>query len=198
MAGLSLSLRQPLQLAELSHNARLGFVTTNLAYWIVAILVLTGGELPAVPVADCLGGVCSSPTFHGIVLTLMAVSSTVWHGAQCEVMEWFSHVMDLSTSRCLRRLLLCDVCCASFVFLVGIVCFRPWRTCFWILPAFSIFLLAREAKRRREWHRYAVLHGIWHLLSSIAAYEILYNVTVPPWQDYESSIHSNASTKDLA
>ncbi|KAL3909403.1 MAG: hypothetical protein SGPRY_009440 [Prymnesium sp.] len=55
MAGLSLSLRQPLQLAELSHNARLGFVTTNLAYWIVAILVLTGGELPAVPVADCLG-----------------------------------------------------------------------------------------------------------------------------------------------
>ena len=182
--GDGLPLRQPplnLNLGGLSRRARLLFLATNLPYWVVALLVLSGGDVPAAPAAQCFGELCTSPNFHGPVLTMLAFVSTVWHGAQCELMEWLSCVDVASASR-QRMLLRLDIGCSLGVSLIGIVCFGTWRTLFWLAAPVVLFALARRAKGRREYLRYAVLHGLWHIFSAAVIYQILFNIRTPPWQ----------------
>lgn len=177
-----LPLRHPFSIGTLSPVSRNLFIATNLAYWAVALLVLTSTQLAAQPAFECLSWICPSPIFHGLTLTTMAAVSTVWHSAQCELMDWFSSVVNLSSSKYLRRLLLGDIFCTLFVVSCGIFCFGSWRTCFWLGPACTFFFIGRSHKLRQQYESYALWHGIWHVHSAFAASQIVFNASMPPWQ----------------
>ena len=66
----------------LSAPARWAFVATNLGYWAVAARTLAARSVPSAAVFDCLSTLCASPLFEGLLLLLMAVVSTYFHGAQ--------------------------------------------------------------------------------------------------------------------
>ena len=41
----------------------------------------------------------------------------------------------------------------------------------------AAFVLGSRAKRRREFHAYAVFHGLWHCLSAISISQIVLNAS---------------------
>lgn len=174
-------------LATFSRSSRLIFLATNAPFHLVALLALTSGNLPASPAASCIGDLCAAPWFHGLALMTLACVSTCWHAAQCELVGWLSCV-DMHSSSRLRALLLGDVSCSIAMFLIGIVCFGPWRTLFWLAIPLAFFAVGRRAKRRRDHSLYMVVHGLWHILAAAAISQILYNVSVPPWQQRESDV----------
>ncbi len=74
----------------------------------------------------------------------------------------------------------CDVLCALSLLGVGLLCFGPWHTCTWIAAPALLFLVGRTAKRRAAYRTYALAHGLWHLLSAAATWQILFHPGLPP------------------
>ena len=79
----------------------------------------------------------------------------------------------------LKRLVVADVACSIFTIFLGVTCFGPVRTFSWLFVPLIVFVLGARAKRRGEYVQYAVLHGVWHILSSIAIGAIILDGGVP-------------------
>ena len=155
------------------------FVATNIPYWCLAIGTLTASAVQSVAPA-CAARVCATVLFHGCVLTLLATVSTVWHLAQCQLLECCRLAEKADgertrrTAAVLKSLLVGDVLCSVVSFVEGLVCFSPTHTVAWLAVPFGVFLVARRAKVRREHESYALLHGLWHVLSATAIWQIVF------------------------
>jgi len=163
--------------AALTNRQKWLFFSTNACYWLSAALIFLSPRVVPSPVAPCLLPLCSSSQFHGSIITALAAVSTYWHGAQCQILEWlycrWHDTALLHSPRWLRRLVWCDILCSSLTVAIGISCFGVWRAFVWLSPACVLFMLSRQAKRRREYCRYAILHGAWHILSAFSIVQIV-------------------------
>lgn len=163
--------------------AKWAFVATNLGYFVSAALVLTGDPLPDGNFAFSTV-LCDSPAFFGTILLVMAFVSTYWHGAQCQLQmprgcRWLyahGHLQSLSWLKCL---VVADVSCAALTVVVGMSCFGPARLWSWLAIPFLVFLLARDAKAKKQYIKYVYLHGLWHLLSALATWAIVLDGGLP-------------------
>jgi len=180
--------------ASLGPRAKLAFMATNLSYVATALWIWWAGQSSDIPAraAACLGDRCSSATFHAAAVACMAAVSTYWHGAQCQlgrradgtigVLGWLygrraDGTVALHTQRWLGRLVVCDIIASLSMVGIGFCCFGPLRTLSWIAPSVAAFVLGSRAKRRREFHTYAVFHGLWHGLSAISISQIVLNAS---------------------
>ena len=167
--------------STLSAPARWAFVATNLGYWAIAVRTLAAHSVPSAAVLDCLSTLCASPIFEGLLLLLMAIVSTFFHGAQCRLLPpLYCEPDGLHAPRWVRLMCRCDVICALSLLGVSLLCFGPWHTCVWITAPALLFLVGRTAKRRAAYHAYALAHGLWHVLSAAAVWQILFNPGMPP------------------
>jgi len=182
----------------LSTRGKWVLVWTNIPYWCVAIATLNSPAVQSVAPA-CVARICASVLFHGCILTTLASVSTIWHlgalsppalyvarrsraprvaAAQCQLLECCRGVEkadgEASLVAMLKRLLVSDILCSVLSFAVGLVCFSPVRTIVWLAGPFLVFLVARRAKVRREHETYALLHGLWHVLSAVAIWQIVF------------------------
>jgi len=155
------------------------FLLTNAPYFVVASLVAASPTIPVACSWHCLGGGCASVMVHAFVLYALAFVSTYWHGAQSQLMEPIycpsrkTGLARLHTAPWLSRLIVGDIACAVMTFGVGLCCFGASRTLSWVAPALVLFVGGSVAKRRRQYQRYAMLHGLWHAASAVAIHQIV-------------------------
>lgn len=178
---LPLTARKDMGIASaLSRSYKLILMLSNLAYWMAAALCFLGTPIAA-PLFECLLGtdsVCSSNTFHGAQVTLMAAVSTYWHGAQVHIptpgCNWLYCRRDAQgvayghTPTCQRRLVLADISCAGLTIVIGCCCFGFARTLSWLVVPILVFIAGARAKRQGDFDAYAIYHSIWHCLSAVA------------------------------
>ena len=176
----------------LSRRQKWAFYATNLPYWALAFFTSQATSVPSSPFASCFSGLCSSVSFYTFLFTLLAFVSTYWHGAQCQLLDWL-YCHALHSPKWLMRLVKIDVSCSLFTFCVGLGCVGPWRTGFWLAVPFAFFCFSRSAKKRGAYLEYAIGHGVWHILSAVAMWQILFNVSMPPWQRAADSVDSGSA-----
>ena len=162
--------------AALSTRAKLVFLATNGAYFLVASRIALAPAVPAPNAPTCVSGLCTSTEFHSGVVFFMASVSAFWHGAQCQLASWLYCNGALHAPAWLKRLLVYDLLCCGSLVVIGCVCFGPLRTFSWIVPAFLLtFVMGRRAKKRRQYQVYACWHGIWHIFSAVSIWQIALN-----------------------
>lgn len=167
--------------ASLSMRAKLVFLATNFAYFLVAVRIALADSVPTRwptcrDAPKCASGLCTSSAFHSSIVLLMAFVSTFWHGAQCQLASWLYCNAALHSPVWLKRLVVGDVLCCLSLVVIGCVCFGPLRTFSWIVPSFLLtFVMGRRAKKRRQYHVYAFWHGVWHIFSALSIWQIVLN-----------------------
>ena len=149
--------------SQLPLRVKLVFWLTNGPYWALAMALAV--EPPALPAS------CGPSWLHAMALLLIAIASSVFHGAVLSNTA-------LGGGRALERLtpvlLGADMIAAnaygfSLAFLFGIM--RSVS-----LFSVPILLLMSSAYTKRSGRPvlYAALHGTWHLLSAAAMWRVLY------------------------
>ena len=159
------------------------FWATNMPYFVLAACTFAASSVPTpFPTHDdsMLARTCSSSTFMGAVLLLLASVSTYWHGAQLQLMPWL-YVRDhtgtarLHSLRWLKRLVVADVSCSLLTICVGLGCLGIGRTLLWICMPCGVFLWSRHLKASGHYRAYAFIHGLWHIASAVAISQIVFN-----------------------
>jgi hypothetical protein len=167
----------------LSDHAKWIFILTNAPYLWVACLIATSDSIPASCSWHCLTGACTSPAFHGAMVLGLGLVSMYWHGAQSQLLPALycpspeTGLPRLQSARWQHRLITGDIACSVLTFLVGVCCFGLARTVSWIAPALVLFVGGSISKRQKQYRRYAVLHGLWHLASALAIHQIVLSGT---------------------
>ena len=163
------------------------FAATNVGYYASAAAIFLNQPLPSAATAsyyECVRSLCASGTAIGLMVGLLGAVSTVWHWAQVQLpCGCCAAVGEEPTKastmfygvRCLQRLVKADVACSAFMVVVGLTCMGPARTFSWLALPLAFFVCGAVAKARCAFRTYAVLHGIWHLLSAAAIMEIALN-----------------------
>jgi hypothetical protein len=168
--GVAYALARPIE--------KWAFIATNAAYYVAAYLIVTNQPLDA-PIIESTRSMCDSPLVFGAIVFLLASMSTYWHGAQVQLhlppcLEWIYCNGKLLSVPWLKRLMLADISCASFTVVIGMVCFGgPVRVFSWLGIPLVFFVVGRVAKQRQLYVTYAVIHGLWHILSAFAIWGIV-------------------------
>ena len=143
--------------AGLPMSAKLGFWSTNLPYYLLAARLWVGGEEVVAPGAQWA---------HALVVTVVAVVSTAFHGAA---------LFGSGSSPWPARLLLADLTCANgygIVLACNLGFFHVLRI---FMPGVICLATGAYLKRRGSPFGYVLGHGIWHLLSTAVMYHCLFN-----------------------
>lgn len=169
--------------SALSHSSKCLFLLSNIPYYVVAWLIASAPAIPTDCSWHCLTGMCHSPAFLGAIILSLGMVSSYWHGAQCELMlsiycpERDTGIPRLHSARWQKRLITGDIACSILTFLMGVCCFGVVRTVSWIAPGVILFVTGAFAKRSARYKQYALLHGLWHVASALAIYNIVLTAT---------------------
>ena len=163
-------------------NRQVGLCCCKFGLFLSAALVLTGDPLPDGNFAFSTV-LCDSPAFFG---------DSACHGIREHLLAWRSmsaaDATRMSLALCVRAfaviswlkcLVVADVSCAALTVVVGMSCFGPARLWSWLAIPFLVFLLARDAKAKKQYIKYVYLHGLWHLLSALATWAIVLDGGLP-------------------
>jgi hypothetical protein len=109
----------------LSDRTKWIFILSNAPYFLSAWLIATSESVPTACSWHCLTGACAAPSFHGAMVLGLAVVSTYWHGAQCELLpRLYFHSPEsialLQSALWQQRLIVGDIACSILTFLVGV------------------------------------------------------------------------------
>lgn len=153
-----------LVISKLSPRSKLAFWCSNGPYWMLALALLASP--PGLPAG------CGAGWQHALAVLIVALASSMYHGLVLTMRpERAIHSVTASFTAILLGLDMIAANCygVTLAWVFGLArCLGLF-----ILPL-MLLMTSAVIKRKGNPRLYALLHGVWHILSAIAMWRLLY------------------------